>query len=142
MVKETRKLKAGWKPGQSGNPAGRPKGSRNRVTLIALAAMEEGGEEIARLVVDAARGGDLSAARFVLERLCPPLRERPVSLELPDTSTAQGVAQAQAAVLQAVTTGELTPGEGATLAGLVEARRKALETEELERRIAALEAAA
>jgi hypothetical protein len=27
-------LRPGWKPGQSGNPRGRPPGSRNRVTLV------------------------------------------------------------------------------------------------------------
>ena len=41
-------LRPGWKRGQSGNPRGRPKGSRNRITLVALAAMEEGAEAIAR----------------------------------------------------------------------------------------------
>lgn len=137
--KTTKNLKRGWKPGQSGNPAGRPKGSRNRATLMALATMEEGAEEIAHMVVDAARGGDLSAARFVLERLCPQMRERPISLALPDTTTAAGVSQAQQAVLQAVAAGEVTPGEAATLAGIIEARRKALETEELAARIEALE---
>ena len=47
-------LRPGWKRGQSGNPKGRPRGSRNRVTLVALAAMEEGAEAIARKVVDLA----------------------------------------------------------------------------------------
>ncbi|MBS1189671.1 MAG: hypothetical protein H6R10_1463 [Rhodocyclaceae bacterium] len=132
-------LKRGWKPGQSGNPAGRPKGSRNRTTLVALAAMEQGAEEIARMLVEAALGGDISAARFVLDRLCPPMRDRPISIDLPDTRSAEGISKAQQAVLEAVAGGELTPGEGAALAGLVEGRRKALETEELERRIATLE---
>jgi hypothetical protein len=42
--------------------------------------------------------------------------------------------------LSAVATGELTPGEGTALAGIVEQHRKAIETQELEQRIAALEA--
>ncbi|MEF8735353.1 MAG: DUF5681 domain-containing protein [Candidatus Accumulibacter necessarius] len=141
MIDKTRteNLRPGWKPGQSGNPAGRPKGSRNRVTLVALAAMEEGADAIARKVVDLAKEGDISAARLVLERLVPPAKERPIFLSLPDTSSADGVAQAQAAILQAVAAGDLLPGEAATLAGIVEARRKALETLELEARISALE---
>jgi hypothetical protein len=32
------RLRPGWKPGQSGNQKGRPRGSRNGVTLVALAA--------------------------------------------------------------------------------------------------------
>jgi hypothetical protein len=132
-------LRPGWKPGQSGNPKGRPRGSRNRVTLVALAAMEEGAEAIARKIVDMAKEGDMSAARLVLERLVPPAKERPVFLELPSTETAEGVAEAQNAILQAVGAGDLLPGEGTALAGMVEARRKAVETLELEQRISALE---
>lgn len=135
----TGNLRPGWKPGRSGNPAGRPKGSRNRVTLVALAAMEEGADAIARKVVDLAKEGDISAARLVLERLVPPAKERPVFLSLPDTGSAEGIVQAQAAILQAVAAGDILPGEGATLAGIVESRRKALETQELEARISALE---
>ena len=135
----TEKLHPGWKPGQSGNPNGRPKGSRNRVTLVALAAMEEGADAIARKVVDLAKEGDISAARLVIERLVPVAKERPIFLSLPDTGSAEGVAQAQAAILQAVAAGDILPGEAATLAGIVEARRKALETQELEQRISALE---
>ena len=132
-------LRPGWKQGQSGNPRGRPKGSRNRITLVALAAMEEGAEAIARRMVELAKDGDISAARLVLERLVPPARERPVSMAMPDTSTAEGISAAQQTILQAAASGELLPGEAATLAGIVETRRKALETEELERRVAALE---
>lgn len=132
-------LRPGWKPGQSGNPKGRPRGSRNRVTVVALAAMEEGAEAIARKIVDMAKTGDISAARLVLERLVPVAKERPVFLELPSTETAEGIVQAQQAILQAVAAGDLLPGEGTALAGMVEARRKAVETLELEQRITALE---
>jgi len=128
-----------WKPGQSGNPAGKPPGTRNRATQMVLALMEGGAEEITLVIIDAARKGDIAAARLVLERLAPPARERPISLDLPDTSTVAGVSEAQQAILQAVGTGELLPGEGTALAGILEARRKALETVELEQRIAALE---
>ena len=132
-------LRPGWKPGQSGNPKGRPRGSRNRITLVALAAMEEGADAIARKVVELAKGGDMSAARLVIERLVPVAKERPIFLALPDTGSAEGIAEAQNAILQAVAAGDLLPGEAATLAGIVEARRKAVETQELEQRISALE---
>ncbi len=128
-----------WKKGQSGNPAGKQPGSRNKATLMVLGLMEEGAKEITQAVIDAARGGDLSAARLVLERLVPPTRERPISIDLPDTSTAEGISLAQQAIIQAVGMGELLPGEGNVLAGLVEARRKALESLELEKRISNLE---
>lgn len=129
-----------WKPGQSGNPSGRKPGTRNKATLVALALMEGEAEKIVRKVVDAAIEGDMTAARLVLERLVPPAREKPVSLDLPNTETAEGISNAQEAVLQAIANGELLPGEATTLATILENRRKALETQELEQRITALEA--
>ncbi|WP_305072815.1 hypothetical protein [Propionivibrio sp.] len=105
-----------------------------------MALMEEGAKEIAQTVIDAAKGGDLSAARLVLERLAPPMRERPITISLPDTQSTDGISAAQQAILEAVGAGELLPSEGVTLAGIVESRRKAMETKELEARISALEA--
>jgi hypothetical protein len=128
-----------WKPGQSGNPTGKPVGARNKATLAVLTLMEHGAKEITEAVVAAAKAGDLTAARMILDRLAPPAKERPVSLILPDTTTAEGIALAQETILQAVASGELLPGEAATLAGIVEIRRRALETLELEQRITALE---
>jgi hypothetical protein len=139
MTEEKKPLQARWKAGQSGNPAGKKKGTRNKATLLALAVLEKDVKAIAQVITEAALRGDMQAARMVIERLIPLIRERPISVDLPDTSTIEGVAQAQAAILQAVATGELLPSEGATLAGIAEARRKALETQELEARIAALE---
>jgi deoxycytidine triphosphate deaminase len=69
----------------------------------------------------------------------PGHHERPITLDLPATDTAAGISTAQAAILQAAADGELLPGEAATLAGILESRRKAYETQELESRITALE---
>lgn len=136
---DKKQLKPGWKKGQSGNPAGKPKGARNRMTLLALAVMEQDVEQIARTVTQAALGGDLQACRLVIERLVPPMKERPVNVDFPRTDTLAGVSAAQDVILQAVGAGDLLPGEANTLSGIVEQRRKAIETQELEQRIAALE---
>lgn len=130
-----------WGPGVSGNPRGRPKGSRNHTTRIVQALLDHEGEIITRTAIEMAKGGDLAAIKLILDRLTPPLKERPISIDLPDTSSAAGIAAAQAAIVQAVANGELTPGEGQTLAGLVEARRKAIELLDMESRITALEEA-
>jgi hypothetical protein len=130
-----------FKPGQSGNPRGKPKGAINRTTRLALALFEGDIENIADVVIQQAKDGDLTAARLVLDKLVPNAKERMVALpEWPDTSTTAGIAEAQQRILEAVAAGELTPGEGNTLAGIVEARRRAVETQDLEQRISALEA--
>lgn len=131
---------AAWKPGESGNPRGKPKGAINKTTRLALELFEGGIKDIAAEVIAQAKAGDLTAARLVLDKLVPNARERAVELPgLPSTESPAGVAEAQAAILQAVAAGDLTPGEAATLSGIVENRRKAIETLELEKRIAQLE---
>jgi hypothetical protein len=55
-------------------------------------------------------------------------------------TSAAAASNAMAAVLEATATGDLTPGEGAAIAALVEQYRRTLELTELEARIAALEA--
>lgn len=131
---------AAWKPGESGNPRGKPKGAINKTTRLALELFEGGIKNIAEVVIKQAQDGDLTAARLVLDKLVPNARERAVELPgLPSTENPAGVAEAQAAILQAVAAGDLTPGEAATLSGIVENRRKSIETRELELRIQALE---
>lgn len=47
---------------------------------------------ITKAVIEAAKGGDLMAAKIILDRLIPPAKERPENVDLPDTKTAQGAA--------------------------------------------------
>ena len=124
-----------WKPGQSGNPAGKPSGSGELQKL--RAAIGEHVPEIINQLVAAARGGDIQAARLILERVLPPVKaiEQPQAINLPDgTLTEQG-----RAVLAAVAAGELAPGQGAQLLAAIGALGKIAELEELAARITALE---
>jgi hypothetical protein len=128
-----------WQPGQSGNPAGRPKGARNKA-LLALDAMgEEGARDIMKAVITAAQNGDMRAAEILLRRLWPERKGRPITLDLPPIQSAADLAAAMGAVTQAVAAGELSPDEGQAVAALLETQRRAIETAELEKRIAALE---
>ena len=133
----TGKLKRGaWKPGQSGNPAGKPQGRGELQRL--RAAISEHVPEIITQLVTAARAGDIQAARLILERVLPPVKaiEQPQAIDLPSGSlTEQG-----RAVLAAVARGELAPGQGAQLLAAIGTLGKVLEVDELTARIAALEA--
>ena len=130
-----------WKPGQSGNPAGRKKGMRRRITVAAERLMEDDAENVVRSVLAAARDGDMAAAKLVLERIVPLRRGRPVEVALPPIQSPADLTAATAAVVAAVGSGELTPEEGQAVGALLEAHTRALETAELERRVAALEEA-
>ena len=125
-----------WKPGQSGNPAGRAPGSGEVAKLRATIA--EHVPALVAVLVERALGGDVGAARLLLERVIPPLKaaEEAAPLALPDgTLTEQG-----RAVLGAVAAGELAPGQGAALLAAIGTLARVVEVDELERRIAALEA--
>ena len=129
-----------WKPGQSGNPAGRPKGARHTALLALDAIGAEGAAEVMRAVVVAAKAGDMRAADILLRRLWPERKGRPVPIEMPPLADAAGVVAALGAVAAAVGAGDLSPEEGQAVAAILETQRRAIETAELEARIATLEA--
>lgn len=118
---------------------GRKPGVRNRVTLLAERLMDAEAESVITAVITAAQGGDMTAARMILDRVAALPRDRLVAFDPPTVNTAEDVAAAVAGVLQAVADGQLTPAEGAIVANILETRRKAIETVELERRLAELE---
>lgn len=128
-----------WKPGQSGNPGGKPHGCRHKATRLADALIGDEGERLVRGVVARALAGNVVCLRLCLERLSPPLRDRPVEFELPQLSGAGSAVEALASIAAGVASGQVTPSEGMALASLVENYRKAVEAHDLERRIAALE---
>lgn len=128
-----------FEPGQSGNPAGKAKGTRNAATLAIEALFEGEAEAIGRRAVELALGGDSTALRLVLERIAPVRRGRPVTFTLPDIARPADIPAALSLILQATAAGELTPDEAATIAGILETKRRAIELVEVEARIAALE---
>src|SRR5258706_9886041 len=107
-------------PGRSGNPAGKPRGRRNDATLLREGLSGEEIDGAVRVVADKLAAGNLTAARFVIDRLNPRPRGRPV--ELPSTG---GPVRARCqAVFAATAAGEITPGEAAEVARLIEVERK------------------
>ncbi|MGR3343996.1 MAG: hypothetical protein ACU0DI_12365 [Paracoccaceae bacterium] len=85
--------------------------------------------------------GDTVALRLCLERIAPPRKDIPVQFDLPTVTCAAEAAHAVQAVLLAVSQGDVTPMQGATIMGLVEQYRRILELSEFEGRIVALERA-
>ena len=122
-----------------GNP-GRPKGARHKTTRAVEELLDGEAEGLTRKAVELALEGDTTALRLCMERIAPAKKDTPVNFDLPAMKSAQDASQAAQAVLQAVSEGQLTPLEGASVMALVEGYRKALETTELEQRITALEA--
>jgi len=125
--------------GVSGNPHGCARGSRHKASLLAERLMEGDAEEVVRAVVTAAKNGDMTAARIIIERLLPPKKDRPVSFALPGIASAGDAAKAMGALLAAVAAGNVTPSEAGELSKIVDAYVEALQVSEFEQRLKALE---
>jgi hypothetical protein len=125
-----------WRPGQSGNPAGRKPGT-GAVSKL-RAGIAEHMPEILNQLVSAAKRGDVQASRLLLERVLPPIRasELPVVLE---THESASLAEQGAAVLRAVASGEIPPSQGGILLSAIATLAKVVEFDDLVRRVNALE---
>jgi hypothetical protein len=130
-----------WRKGYAPNPKGRPQGSRHRTTLAIEALLEGEAEALTRKAIDMAMNGDVVALRLCLERAAPLRKGRPVVVDLPPIDTAKDIVGAVGAIVGAVGEGVLTPEEGQTFASILDMHRRAIETQELEARLATIEAA-
>ena len=127
--------------------AGRPKGSVSRRNLdAATKAMAEGISPVGYMLgIMRDNNADAKARAWAAEKVAPFVHARPapmertVTIDLPDTSTPAGIANALGAVIAAMGRGEISPHEGQSFISVIEARRRAIETGELLARIEALE---
>ncbi len=130
-----------FKPGRSGNPAGKPKGARHRATVAAEALLDGEAEALTRKAIELALEGDTTALRLCLERILSPRRGRPITFTLPQMTNTGDLRAAGLAILKAVSEGGISPDEAVAVASLIKAAREAMETDELSRRLDALEQA-
>jgi hypothetical protein len=100
-----------FRKGASGNPQGRPFGSRHKTTLAVEGLLDGDAEKLTRAAIDRAIAGDPAALRICLDRIIPPRRERTIDFAL-----------------------------ASALAGLVASAARAIEVSELEERLSKLEA--
>lgn len=125
-----------WRPGHSGNPAGRTPGTVNPSTRLRKLI---DAEALVRKLQAQAEAGDIQAASLLLSRALPPLRATAEAVNIPD---AAGTLSEQAeAIMQAATAGDVPPDTAAILIGALAQLGRLRELDELEGRIAALEQA-
>jgi hypothetical protein len=139
---------AKFKKGQSGNPNGRAKGSRNSATILADQIFDEklfGADKKAEVLISKAialaEGGDTACLRLCFERIAPARKDRPVHFPLPKMEEAKDAVNASASIVAAVAGGELTPSEAAELSKVVDSYARTLQAVEHEERLSKLEKA-
>jgi hypothetical protein len=129
-----------FEKGASGNPAGRPRGSRNRATLLMEGLLADDAEAIGRKAIAMAKQGDMAAIRLCMDRLAPVRKGEPVAFELPPLDKPADSVAAAAEIVAAVAAGELTPSEAADLAKVVDVYVRAIATTAFDERLTELEA--
>jgi hypothetical protein len=138
-VNPKRPSKSRWGKGTSGNPAGRPTGSRNQSTLFFEELLSGQGEALIQKGIELSLKGDTRALSICWDRLLPPRKERVIQLPLPKLTDVQSVSAALASVVTAVAEGRITPGEAECLARVLETQMRVVEFEALAQRVAELE---
>ena len=121
-----------FQPGQSGNPAGRKKGSVNRQ----LAMLREAAEKVLPLLVERALAGDFDAQRMIMDRALPKVKAvTPAEpFTLPDGELLEQVQ----AVLRQVADGELSPTAAGEVVSMVAAAAKVEEIDQLRNEVNSL----
>lgn len=125
--------------GQSGNPAGKPRGTRHGATRMAEALMQDASEALVQKFIAKGLDGNVPALLLAIKRLVPPCRERPLQFQLPPLESAADAPAAIRCILAGLAEGALTEGEVKTLVGLVETYLKLHSEIENDRRLTALE---
>lgn len=125
----------------AGNRLGGNKaGSRHRVTRAIEALLEGQHEVLTAKAVELALEGDTTALRLCLDRLAPPKKDSPLSLDFPPVRSAKDAVDASSLVLGAVSAGEISPDEAGRVMALLSAHRSIVESGDHELRLKELEA--
>lgn len=126
-----------FKKGQSGNPKGRRPGVSDKRSELRELLKPHANDLVAK-AVELAKDGDTTALRLCLDRLIPAIKPRELSVQIEHfsgTRTEQGQG-----ILETMARGELTPTEATSLLQALVAQGKIVETDELMKRVEALEA--
>ncbi len=123
-----------FQPGQSGNPAGRPK-DKTPATLLRKTIADDM-PEIIKTLVELAKGGDVQAAKILLDRICPPLRSQALAISLPVNGS---LSEQGNEIIKATMAGQIPPDIGSQLITALAHQAKIIEIDELTKRIDALE---
>ncbi len=128
-----------FKKGQSGNPTGRPRGSRNATTLAVQGLFHGQAQKLTQKAIELALDGDSVALRLCLDRILPAIKEMPVNFKIPSSVNAEDLPKITASLIKTVSNGELLPSEAEKVSKLIDIHRQAIEAADFDARLKALE---
>lgn len=95
--------------GQSGNPAGRPRGAINTLTRTMQARLAERAPEILDRAIGLAAAGNIAALKLMVARLLPEAKEPFPMLDLPPVNGMEDLPAFADALLDAIRSGDISP---------------------------------
>jgi hypothetical protein len=125
-----------FKPGISGNPRGKPKGSKDKRTEL-RELLTPRAEELVNKVIEKALEGDMTALRICLDRLIAPIRAKDATITidgLEGTLTEQG-----RTIIQTMGEGKLSPSDATSMLQALVSQSRITEVDDLVKRITVLE---
>jgi len=123
-----------FKPGISGNPNGRPK-DKTPATILRKSISQDM-PEIIKTLVGLAKGGDVAAAKVLLDRICPALKPQAMPISLPTNGT---LAEQGSEIIKATMAGQIPPDIGSQLITALSNQGKLIELQEMAERLQRLE---
>ena len=137
MTRKRNPPAARWQKGQSGNPAGRKRGSINVATRLRRMIDVEA---LIATLHETALKGNTRAAELLLDRALPSLRPVAEAIELPGLKDAATLTAKAERIVELAANGSVSPDIATALLSAIGTLAKATEIDELTRRIEALEA--
>jgi Family of unknown function (DUF5681) len=128
-----------WQKGQSGNPKGRPRGSRNKKTIAAEKLFGENSVELTQTAIGLAKDKNVTALRMCLEQIYPKARDRMTPFDLPQMAAPKDAVGAVGTIVQAVAKGELTTAQAGQLIKVVNGFSQTLWDQDIEQRLRRVE---
>lgn len=114
---------------------GRPKGSRNKRTVLARELLDELSPALVRKAATMALQGDQAMLRTLLPLIMPRPKDSPINIGPLNTDTFDDLTDSQVAVLKKVTSGQITPEQAKILFDTIETLRKLIENQDLMKRL-------
>jgi hypothetical protein len=129
-----------FKPGQSGNPAGKRPGTTSRLVREARRIASREGPEIVRSIAEKAKTEPFYASLF-MRYLVPKskIADEPTPFDLPEIASAADLPGAVKAILSQMANGDLTIADGSGIIAALEGFGRSLVLESHEARLQALE---
>ena len=123
-----------FEPGKSGNPKGRTAGKTPSTMLRKSIADDM--PEIIKTLISLAKGGDVQAARVLLDKVCPSLKPQALPISLPEKST---LAEQGSEIIKATMAGQIPPDIGSQLITALSNQGKLVELQELAEKLQRIE---